>query len=331
MYLLLVLTALCYTVATVTRVMHKVAMGWGRQPEDSGLWPSRVGLAAGPGSQAGEGGRGGPGSGAPGSGSAGVPARLPAGAGGHRTPRLTWFRGPFAPVLVAGPIGVGLAAHLGAGALLLMGGAAPEHFSSRAAFLLAAGVLALVCAALEWRAGETFFSIFGLPLAGILVGFAGLSESVWQNPLFERPWFLAHVAAAVAGECFFLMAAVSATTYLFMVRRLKSKNRLRALQVFPPLAQLDRFTVLFLQSGVAAFGVGIAFGAWGWVGAFGLSGLLGPKKILSAASFVFFAALLAARSRHVLVGPRWSMLTIAGFVGSLSVLLVDRGTHWLAP
>ncbi len=327
---LLALTALGYAASTVTRLLSKMAISRGDFPALGGLTHCQTLSTTEPG---------------PPRDGRHLPSvtenvkraasedheRRGGGRAGHQPPWMRWFGGPFRSALLAGPLGLALAGHLGAGALLLMGGAAPEHFSSRAAFLLAAGVLAAVCAALEWSTGETFFSIFGLPVAAILVGFAGLSEQVWQNPLFERPWFLAHVAAAVAGECFFLMAAVSAGTYLFMVRRLKSKNRVRALQVLPPLAQLDQFTVLFLRSGVAAFGLGIAIGAWGWIEAFGLAGLLAPKKMVSAAALVFFAGLLAARRQQWVVGPRWSMLTIAGVIASLSVLLVDRGTHWSAP
>lgn len=265
MNMLLVLTGLAYTLATLTRLGRKIS---GKSPPEHALW-------------------------------------------------LT--------------LGLGLLAHLAASALFLTGAGAADHFPSRAAFLLAAGVVALVCAALEIWTQETFFSIFGLPVAVILVGFTGLASEVWRHPLFQERWFLAHVAAAVAGECFFLLAAVSAGTYLFMVRRLKSKNRLRAIQFFPPLAQLDRFTMLFLRSGVLAFGLGIAIGAYGWVGAFGLAGLWSAKKVLSAAVFAFFAALLVARQCQWLVGPRLSLLTIAGFVVSLSLVLVDRGTHWMAP
>ena len=230
-------------------------------------------------------------------------------------------------------ISVGILAHVGAIAALVFGGdsgySGVGGFPLRGSLLLTAGLLALVCTVLEASTGETFFSIFVLPIVIVLLVFSGLTTQFIEGTLFQGTWFFLHMGASLAGECFFLMAAISAANYLYLVGKLKSKNRMRAIRLFPPLARLDNFTMMFLRSGVIFFAFGITMGAYGWIGAFGMTGMLGTKRVLSAMLLAFFVFLLGARHQGWILGTRLSMLTIVGFIISLSFIFVSRATHWI--
>ena len=232
--------------------------------------------------------------------------------------KMTWHR--------ALSLGGGLILHL----ILIQRLLGHPGVSLQEALLIAAGILALLLGLIELTTGETFFSLFVLPLSLILVAVSPQSAALWAGERFFGGWFLAHMLSAITGECFFLLATITGVSYLVVVRKLKQKNRLRAMYFFPPLARLDSLMVWFLSLGLAFFTVGIALGTIWSYQSYGTIDFLGPKRFLSGITVVFFSGVLIARRSGVVAGNRLAWLAIVGLVLSLGVVFApDTHSHWL--
>ena len=145
---------------------------------------------------------------------------------------------------------------------------------------------------------------------------------------FAQGWFALHLLLAILGECFFMIAAVSSLTYLFVVRRLKKKNRLRAVFFFPPLARLDDLTFKLIVSGTAVFAVGLLAGLYGNLKHFEAFSP-GGKHIFALFLLLFYLALIVARRPFKLAGNRLAVLAVTGFALSIGlVVLPDNELHW---
>ncbi|HEY9070451.1 MAG TPA: cytochrome c biogenesis protein CcsA [Candidatus Ozemobacteraceae bacterium] len=206
---------------------------------------------------------------------------------------------------------------------------AQAGFSLPLALQIAGFVLAAVCAWLEWRSRETFFSLFVLPVSAALLTVAAVGERLLVGTQFRGPWFLLHVGFSIAGECLFFMAALAAITYLIALKRLKDKNRLRAVSFFPPLLRLESLMTGFLGGGCVLFAAGLFGGfAWFWL-QFAILDPLEPKKALSSLLLVVFVAILLLRRREKLPGPRFAWSIIAGFLLSMVLTFgIDSTAHW---
>lgn len=190
-------------------------------------------------------------------------------------------------------------------------------------------VLAGSCLALEWRRQETYLSILTLPLVIVMLASAGVSETRWHGPGFRGAWFAAHVLAAVGGEAFFVLAGMTSVSYLFVVRRLKRKNQLRAMQFFPSLSRLDQLTVNFTASGFGLFSLGLVAGAVWSVRSSGLVRLTAPKSLAALVVWVVFLVALIGRSRLGWAGPRLAWTVVLGTGLSMILALgIDNTLHW---
>lgn len=228
-----------------------------------------------------------------------------------------------------GAMGVGFLFHAGALLVLFFAGHGVAEFPLRSAFLGAGAFLVLACFLTELLVHETWFSIFALPVSGLLVVVSPLLEEVLEGTHFRGPLFLGHVFASIAGECFFFLGAISGATYLFLTRKLKQKNRLRAVHFLPPLARLDSLTVSFIAVGVILFAVGLTLGALWSVSSFGTITILEAKRGASVGVLLFYGVLLLARKRGQLSGHRLSVMTLLGLAASLGLVFGIQGTaHW---
>ncbi len=207
--------------------------------------------------------------------------------------------------------------------------AASAGFSLPLAVQIAGFMLAGICGWLEWRSGETFFSLFVLPVAAALLGLAALVEKLLLGSHFSGPWFFLHVGFSIAGECLFFMAALAGATYLFALKRLKEKNRVRAVSFFPPLLRLEKLMIRFLNGGCILFAIGLAAGfAWSWL-QFAVFDPLEPKKGLSTLVLLGFGGVSVATRAGRLSGPRVAWGVIGGFLLSMFVVLgIDSSMHW---
>lgn len=228
-----------------------------------------------------------------------------------------------------GALIAGFGGHLGV-LFLLMGSAdQPTGFPTQGAPLAAGLILVFICTILEITSRESFFTIFVLPLVIGLVGLSPLARAWLTGTHFQGGWFFTHVAAAVAGECFFLMAGLSAAASWYEVRKLKGKNRLRAMKLLPPLTRLDGFIVQFITMGFTCFALGLALGCYWSVLHFGRIDLWQPKQVGSIAILAYFAILLSGRYAGRITGPRLTSLTIIGSVLSLAMTFFANGSmHW---
>ncbi|MBU1107564.1 MAG: cytochrome c biogenesis protein CcsA [Candidatus Riflebacteria bacterium] len=198
----------------------------------------------------------------------------------------------------------------------------------RTLFIVGALSLALCTAAIERLLKENFFSIFTLPASFALMLCSIFAGGKLSGGQFAHGWFALHMVLAILGECFFLIAAVSSVTYLFVVRRLKKKNRLRAVFFFPPLARLDDLTFKLIVFGTAVFAAGLAIGLYGNLSYF--AGFTpGGKHIFAGFVLVFYLALIITRRPFKLTGNRLAMLAVAGFLLSVGLMVIpDNSVHW---
>ncbi|PKL45278.1 MAG: hypothetical protein CVV42_18800 [Candidatus Riflebacteria bacterium HGW-Riflebacteria-2] len=203
-----------------------------------------------------------------------------------------------------------------------------SHLHYRTLFVVGALSLSLSTVAIERVLKETFFSIFTLPVSFVFMVCSTFVDGKLAGAHFAQGWFALHLLLAILGECFFMIAAVSSVTYLFVVRRLKRKNRLRAVFFFPPLARLDDLTFKLIVSGTVVFAVGLAAGLYGNLRHFDAFAP-GGKHIFAALLLLFYLALVIARRPLKLAGNRLAMLAVTGFVFSLGlVFLPDNELHW---
>jgi len=202
-------------------------------------------------------------------------------------------------------------------------------FSLPLAVQIAGFILAGICAWLEWRSGEIFFSLFVLPVAAALFGLAALVEKLLLGSHFSGPWFFFHVGFSIAGECLFFMAALAGATYLFALKRLKEKNRVRAVSFFPPLLRLEKLMIRFLNGGSSLFAIGLTAGfVWSWL-QFAVFDPLEPKKGLSTLILLGFGGVSVATRMGHLSGPRVAWCVIGGFLLSMLVMIgIDSSMHW---
>lgn len=196
--------------------------------------------------------------------------------------------------------------------------------------LFISGALSLgICTlAIEKGLKETYFSIFTLPAVMVLLLCATFVDGTITGTHFLQKWFALHLFLAILGECFFFIAAISSITYFFVVRRLKQKNRLRAVFFFPPLTRLDDLTFKLVFAGNLLFFCGLAIGLYGNYSHF--SGFSpGPKHVFAGIVFLFYAVLIACRKPFKIAGTRLAAMALAGFFLSIILITVpDNTTHW---
>ena len=203
--------------------------------------------------------------------------------------------------------------------------------SLQEALVLGSGILVILVGFLEFFTRETFFSIFVLPLCIIFLCFSPLADTISGSEHLRGGVFVTHVLASITGECFFLLATITGAAYLVVVRKLKQKNRLRAMYFFPPLARLDSLMVWFMALGLIFFGGGIFLGSIWAHQSFGSINFFSPKRLLSVITILFFSSTLIARNRGAAAGNRLAMLSMFGLLLSLSVVFAPDTQHrWIS-
>jgi ABC-type transport system involved in cytochrome c biogenesis permease subunit len=158
----------------------------------------------------------------------------------------------------------------------------------------------------------------------------------------------AHIFSATLGTALFGVAAAASIVYLIAEHRLKRKLLAR-FGSRPSLETLDAWNRQCIAFGFLAFTVAVITGTWWLLLSVGrLMGAPGPNAgvgqvvlflfgkaqySLSIITWLLYAALLVARLVAGLRGRRAAMLTLAGFLAALSVLVAYllRDVRGLAP
>lgn len=130
-----------------------------------------------------------------------------------------------------------------------------------------------------------------------------------------------HIAASVLGVMAFTVAFVVSILYLVQDHNLKKHKMLVSSRGrIPALGSLERTSHRAILIGFPIYTVGIVLGAV-WVGKMASHGVP-PQYVLAVASWVIYGLLLYSRLTIGWRGRRAAVLTIIGFLSSLSVVLI---------
>ncbi len=202
------------------------------------------------------------------------------------------------------------------------------HLHYETLFIAGALSLGITTAITEHGLKETFFSIFSLPGSIVLLFCSTFADGTLAGGHFAQRWFAVHLLLSILGECFFLIAAISSATYFYVVRRLKKKNRLRAVFFFPPLARLDDLTCKLIGAGVIFFTAGLLAGLYGNYSYF-VSFNPGFKHLFALVVLAFYTFIIIARKPLKITGTRLATMAVVGFFLSLGLItLPDNQEHW---
>lgn len=195
-------------------------------------------------------------------------------------------------------------------------------------FIVGALSLGICTLAIEKGLKETYFSIFTIPAMVVFLLCASFVDGKLAGAHFSQGWFAVHLLLAILGECFFFIAAISSVTYFYVVRRLKRKNRLRAVFFFPPLTRLDDLTFKLLAAGTSIFFIGLGVGLYGNFAHFAEFSP-GSKHIFSLIVLAFYLLIVIMRKPLKIAGTRLATLALAGFLLSLGLITIpDNTSHW---
>lgn len=203
-----------------------------------------------------------------------------------------------------------------------------SHLHYQSLFIIGSLSLGISTLAIEKLLKETYFSIFTIPAMICLLFCASFVDGTLAGAHFSQGWFALHLLLAILGESFFFIAAISSLTYFYVVRRLKRKNRLRAVFFFPPLTRLDDLTFKLIAAGTAIFLAGLAVGLYGNLSHFAEFSP-GAKHIFSLVVLTFYLILVLTRKPLKITGTRLATLALAGFFLSMGLItLPDNTSHW---
>jgi ABC-type uncharacterized transport system permease subunit len=192
-----------------------------------------------------------------------------------------------------------------------------------AAFLVAAGYL---LASLRYRLAAA--GAFAVPAALALLVLARVVPEESGLPTMTTLG-RTHIFLATLGVAVFALAAALAVLYLFQDRQLKRKQFGRLMGRGTPLETLDRLALRCVSFGFPIFTVAIVTGAI-WVARLGLlrgSVVLRPEYGFAVATWVAFGILLVARVGAGWRGRKAAWLTLGGFGGAATVVLVYLLRH----
>ena len=184
-------------------------------------------------------------------------------------------------------------------------------------FLIAGGFLA---ASLRYRL--TTAGAFAVPASLTLLVMARVVPADPDAPRMGALG-ITHVFLATVGVAVFAFAAVLAVLYLREERRLRQK-RFDGREDDESLSTLDRLALRCVSIGFPVFTFALVTGAV-WIARLGGLGSVDarrPEYLLAVAAWLAFGVLLLARMGAGWRGKRAAWLTLGGFGGTLSVLLL---------
>ena len=133
---------------------------------------------------------------------------------------------------------------------------------------------------------------------------------------------IVHITLATAGTALFVVAAGGAILYLVEERNLKAHRTGRLFRRGPALETLDTLNRRAVALGFAFFTVALITGAAWLLQMPGSHGLWSPQYLLSSVAWAVYAGLIGARIMVGYRGRRAAVLTVAGALTAIGVLLV---------
>lgn len=202
------------------------------------------------------------------------------------------------------------------------------HLHYQGLFIFGSLSLGISALAIEKGLKESFFSIFTIPSAIVFLICATFVDGKLAGEHFLQGWFALHLFLAILGEIFFCIAALSSITYLYVIRRLKKKNRLRAVFLFPPLTRLDDLTFKLIKVGTSVFFLGLVIGLYGNYSHFSeFKPVL--KHVFAGIVMCFYLLVIILRKPMNIAGNKLAVVAVAGFILSLGLIIIpDNAAHW---
>ena len=172
----------------------------------------------------------------------------------------------------------------------------------------------------------SFLGAFTAPVVTfiLLTGLLTANDTPHTPALKHSPWIEFHAGIGILACGAFALAFVVAAMDLVQDRQLKSHHPGPTFHLLPAVQQLDVIGVRLLMLGFVLLTAGMIggaisdkiVGAWPW-----------PKVAWAWATWLVYAALLAARTKGNWHGRRAALATMAAFV---FLLTAYWGTSWLA-
>ncbi|HEX8339908.1 MAG TPA: cytochrome c biogenesis protein CcsA [Tepidisphaeraceae bacterium] len=194
------------------------------------------------------------------------------------------------------------------------------------ALLWLAILVALVSLYLRWRRTVGRIEWVAWPITVVLLALAMIFGATQPHEYTRTTWSYTHLISYVGCSIAFAVAASSGAMYLVLRQRLRSKHapvdaRLGSLE------KLERATQTAVAIGFALLTAGIVTGLvrvlqketslgaqWFWT----------PKVIFSVIAYVLYALVLHSPINPAFRGRRAAVLSIAGFVLLLGVIIVQE-------
>ena len=133
---------------------------------------------------------------------------------------------------------------------------------------------------------------------------------------------IVHITLASLGVALFAVAACGAVLYLVEERNLKQHRTGRLFRRGPALETLDTLNRRTIAVGFTLFTVALITGAVWLLQTPGGHGLLSAQYLLSSVAWLVYAGLIAARIGVGFRGRRAAVLTVAGAMTAVAVLVV---------
>jgi len=177
---------------------------------------------------------------------------------------------------------------------------------------------------------------FGLPLLTVILAW-GVCASAWTYQAFDLEtfdpvWKVVHLAAVYLGTAGSAIAAGAGAMYLYVQKRLKSKQAMNTAGPLASLEALEALTIRAATLGFALLTLGLASGMmiFSWSsGRVGNEWWASPKVWLAIAAWLVYCIVMNARHAATFRGARAAWLAIGGLI----LLLATYGivTAWPEP
>jgi ABC-type uncharacterized transport system permease subunit len=174
------------------------------------------------------------------------------------------------------------------------------------------------------RSRLAVIGIFLAPVSFVLFVSSRLTPSTFQLASAPKTAHLLgelHIALSTVGVAIFGIAAAVAMLYLFQEAALKSRHVMALVRRWPSLTSLDEAGHKLILVGFPIFTLSVISGLI-WTTRLPIKEGLRLEHVISALTWIIFAALIAARVKIGLRGRRAALLTLLGFSSLVTVLLV---------
>lgn len=191
---------------------------------------------------------------------------------------------------------------------------------------LTAWILTGVYLALQFRTKTRVLGAFVAPVAFLqmVVASIGLGGSVKAPPQLEHSLVTIHVILTLAGEAFFVLAALAGSMYLLQEERIKRKKITRLSRFLPPLTDLDRINELCLLWGFPLLTLGVLAGSvWARV-VWGSAWQWDSKMVWTLLAWVLFALLLHQRLAIGWRGRKAALYSLAALLVLILTFVVEK-------